>query len=118
MKKNDYILIVGILVSVVVMFFAFGHLLDGDGSMVEVTVEGKVIGRYSLEHEQTIELNGTNTLVIEGGKADMLDADCPDKLFVKQKAISAEGETIVCLPNKVVVTVVKGEKATEDAVAK
>ncbi|MFR5116202.1 MAG: NusG domain II-containing protein [Eubacterium sp.] len=31
----------------------------------------------------------------------MISADCPDKLCVNQHAISSNGETIVCLPNKV-----------------
>ena len=39
----------------------------------------------------------------------MISADCPDKLCVNQHAISSNGETIVCLPNKVVVEVEDGE---------
>lgn len=118
MKKNDYILIAGVLAAVVVLSMVFWQHLTGEGTMVEVKASGKVIGRYRLAHEQTIDLNGTNTLVIRDGKADMVEADCPDKLCVKQKAISAEGETIVCLPNQIVVTVINGEKTTEDAVVK
>ena len=54
-----------------------------------------------------IKRNGvvTNTLEIRDGCADMTDADCPDKICVNQKAVSRPGETIVCLPNKVVVEV-------------
>ena len=48
----------------------------------------------------------TNLLVIKDGKADVTEADCPDKLCVHQKAISKTNETIVCLPNKVVVQVI------------
>ena len=59
----------------------------------------------------------TNTLTIAERKADMTDADCPDLLCVHQKAISKDGETIVCLPNKVVVTVISSEKSDMDAVA-
>ena len=55
-----------------------------------------------------------NTLVIENGKADMISADCPDKLCVKQHAISSNGETIVCLPNKVVVEIEDGESSQFD----
>ena len=60
----------------------------------------------------------TNTLVIENGKADMISADCPDKLCVNQHAISSNGETIVCLPNKVVVEVEDGEEAQFDTQTK
>ena len=54
--------------------------------------------------------------MIEDGKADMVWADCPDKLCVNQKAISREGESIICLPNKVVISSVGGEEREVDAV--
>ena len=60
----------------------------------------------------------TNTLVIKGGVADMTSADCPDHLCVKQKAISKEGESIICLPNKVVVTVKSNMKSDIDSISK
>ena len=54
----------------------------------------------------------TNHLIIKDCKADVTEADCPDQICVDQKAISKEGETIVCLPNKVVVEV-KGADASD-----
>ena len=33
----------------------------------------------------------------------MIRADCPDQLCVKQKAVSKNKESIICLPNKVVI---------------
>jgi hypothetical protein len=46
-----------------------------------------------------------NTLVIEGGRARIEAADCPDKLCVKQRAISKAGESIICLPHKLVIRI-------------
>ena len=46
----------------------------------------------------------------------MESADCPDQICVRQKAISKEGESIICLPNKVVVSIVGGEEKELDAV--
>ena len=40
----------------------------------------------------------------------MTDADCPDLLCVHQRALDRKNETIVCLPNKVVI---KGESAED-----
>jgi hypothetical protein len=49
----------------------------------------------------------------------MIEADCPDKLCMHQNAISLAGENIVCLPNKVVCTVVdETEDAAFDAIVK
>ena len=49
-----------------------------------------------------------NIIIIKDGKASMAKADCPDKICVNHAAISKKGETIVCLPHKVVVEVVDG----------
>ena len=54
--------------------------------------------------------------MIKNGKADMTEANCPDLLCVHQKAISHQGETIVCLPNKIVVSVAGGEESEIDTV--
>ena len=48
----------------------------------------------------------------------MEDASCPDQLCVHQNAIDKTGQTIVCLPNKVVVTVENGEEDEVDIMAK
>lgn len=117
MKKNDYVLIAGILLAAVILLVVFQRVWSGDGAVVEVTVGGKVYGEYRLDKDQTIEIHNTNLLEIRDGKADMIDADCPDKLCVEQKAISKNGESIVCLPNQVVVTVTTGEQTENDAVA-
>ena len=56
-------------------------------------------------------------VVIEEGVAHMEEATCPDHLCMEQKSISKDKETIVCLPNKVTVTVIGGESGELDAVA-
>ena len=43
----------------------------------------------------------------------MIDAECPDKICVKTGAVSRSGQSIVCAPHKIVVTVTGG-KATSD----
>lgn len=96
-----------------------GH--GGKGAVAVVTVGGEVYGTYALDRDQVIDIQAdgktTNVLTISDGKADMTDADCKDLLCVHQKAISKDKETIVCLPNKVVVTVESRETGDVDAVA-
>lgn len=116
MKKNDYRLIAVIILIAALLFFIFGKKAGREAAMVEVTVNGKKSGSYRLDSRQEIDINGTNMLVIRNGKADMTEADCPDKLCVNQKAISKNGESIVCLPNKVVVTVISGDGRELDEV--
>ena len=83
-----------------------------------VKVNGEIQGVYSLSEDQDIEINGgTNRLKIRNSTADMTEADCPDKLCVNQRAVSKNGESIICLPNKVIVTVDSSENSEFDAVA-
>ncbi len=115
--KND-LLLLGVLLCVciaVLLVFSFGK--GKTGATVVVTVDGKEYGRYDLAKEQKVPIYNdqgevTNTLLIRDHKADMIDADCRDLLCVKQKAIDRSGETIVCLPNRVVVSV---ENDSQDA---
>ncbi len=89
------------------------------GESVRVMVDGSTYGIYELQtnREIPIEVKGkiTNTLCISDGQATMAKADCPDKLCMHQKAISRQGETIVCLPNRIVAEVVRKASAGEEA---
>lgn len=121
-SKNDLIFI-AVLSAVVVVICLFAWQFKGaDGARVVVTVDGEVYGTYSLSENQEIPIvidgRTSNVLVIEDGAADMIEADCPDKLCVHQRAISKDNETIVCLPNKVVVEVMGSEETGLDSVAR
>ena len=117
MKKNDWILVAVILVLAGIGFLIFTSFGRQTAGIVKVTVDGEVFGTYSLKKEQEVEINDTNRLIIEDGQVDMVEADCPDQICVDHKTISKKKETIVCLPNKVVVEIVGGESAEIDAVA-
>lgn len=104
-QRNDRILIISIIVCAVLLAVFFIIRGSNVGSTVVVTVSGEEYGRYSLLQEQVIVINGTNTLVIHNGVADMLFADCPDQVCVDHSPISTTSDTIICLPNQVVVTV-------------
>jgi len=116
-KKNDIVLVVIILMAALFAFLLHSIIGGKGASSVTVKVNGEIQGVYSLSEDQEIEINGgTNILVINNGKADMIEADCPDKLCVNQKAVSKNNENIICLPNKVVVSVDSSENSEFDAV--
>ena len=80
-----------------------------EGAIVLVQVEGQPETRYPLDQNGVYPLNGgTNTLTIADGYAWMSGADCPDHLCVYQGKIHREGEWIICLPNRVAVTIEGG----------
>lgn len=120
--KPDLLLIGGLLLIGLASLSAV-HIWTGrSGTLVQITVNGEAYGSYALAQAQTvpIEVNGaiTNTLQIRNGKAKMAQADCPDKLCIHQKAVSRQGETIVCLPNQIVVEVHGDEPPEFDAIAR
>lgn len=116
MKKNDWILGGGIVLAAG-MIFLFQLLRDSGGAKeVTISVDGDVFSTYSLEEDQTVEIGGTNRLVIEDGTARMEWADCPDQICVNHRPVSRNGESIICLPNEVVVSVKGGEEAELDGV--
>ena len=118
LKKKDIILIVTILLAAFLAYFLHEIIGSGSAGSVTVKVNGVIEGSYSLSRDQEIEINGgTNHLSIQNGKADMTEADCPDKLCVSQKEISKNGESIICLPNKVIVEVENSEENEFDAVS-
>ena len=121
--KNDLIFLSILLIIVVLacIYFYFGNAQKGD--FVQITVDGKVYGTYDLSMPQEILIlneagKQTNVLLIENGRAKMIEADCPDKLCMHQNAIYISGANIVCLPNKVVAMVVGTTEDDElDAIA-
>ncbi len=107
----DTILIVSLLVLALSVFFIF-KFTRKDGAYAEVTVDGELEARYSLELDGEYEINGgTNVLVIKDGAAYMKYASCPDKTCITRhkSGISYDGETITCLPNRVRVEIRGGE---------
>ena len=114
-RKNDIKLILALL-AVALVCLIFIQFTKQDGGQAVVTVDGEEIASYSLSKNASYEINGVdggkNTLVIEEGQAYMSEADCPDELCVKTGKVQYDGETIVCLPHKVVVTIKSDEKAT------
>ena len=109
-RRNDGIFIAVLLVLVSLGGAAF-YFLRAPGDTVTVTVDKKLYGTYSLDTDTTVEIrtadNETayNRLVIRDGKAYVEEANCPDGICAAHKPISREGESIVCLPHRVVITV-------------
>ena len=122
-KKNDLILI---LVFCVAALFALLAVRSGrkEGALAQVRIDGKLYGNYSLAEEQTVPIRGedfVSVLVIRDGAADMTEADCPDQVCVKHHPVRFRGETIVCLPHKLVVEIISDQEEDSggiDAVSK
>ena len=117
-NRNDILLCTGLLLAALciwcIIFFVQKNK-SSDSLMVVVTVNGEEYYRGLLLHRKEIDIDSHNKVVIEDGEVRM--EDCPDKLCISQGKISKPGQTIICLPNKTMVTITGG-KSEYDGVAR
>ena len=102
------------------LLIATQKALSTDGAVhVVVTVDGKSYGTYSLKREQVIRIEteyGYNELTIKDGKAGVTASDCKNQVCVHSMSISQNGQSIICLPHKLVLQICAKEEGALDAV--
>jgi len=119
-RKNDLIL-VAVIAGLAALLWMWIYLGRSEGAYIRVTVDGSMFGEYPLDTDAVIKIgdeSSYNILVIEDGEASVTEASCPDKLCVRQGKIRFDGQSIVCLPNRLVIEVTGGVKPEYDAVAR
>ncbi len=121
--RNDIILVTVILL-IAVTGILFINLNKKAGTDVVVNIDGTEKYRYSLSEDITVDIktgeNGehVNTLVIENSEAYVSHADCPDGICTQYRPVSYAGESIICLPHKVVIEIQAAANSNElDVVA-
>ena len=111
--KRDIMLISTLIIVCTAAFLIINFVVKKDGITAVVKVDGNIVYMLPLDKNASVTVEGyqggSNTVVIENGTVYMKDADCPDKLCEKTGKISKNGETIVCLPHRVVVEIQGGE---------
>lgn len=127
-KKADVFLIVVLII----FAFSFYFLFDFEqGGKAVISVDGEVIGEYDLnksgeiniidEYNDKIEvgkhLDLVNIAEIKDGNIFMKEANCSDGLCENQGSIYKTNETIVCLPNKVVIYIIGGADNNIDGIS-
>ena len=117
-KKLDFI-IIACMIAVGLFVMAVVLLTQKDGEMVTVEVSGEPVASFPLSEELTYVINGknggTNTLMIKDGYAWVSEASCPDGLCKNMGKIRNSSQSIICLPNEVVIRITGGEVSEIDA---
>jgi hypothetical protein len=106
-KTIGAILAVSAAVSVLIIFLA-GPREDAAVARVHITAEGAEYAVVPLDEDRIINVPGPlgkTTVEINGSRVRVLDSPCPNKVCVSQGWVERPGETIVCLPNRVSITV-------------
>lgn len=134
LKRGDIVLIVvaAAVALAIAIVFAFTGNVDGGASdsangadgaatatpapvqayVATIKVDGVIWRSLSLDRDARVEYESDdgrhNVITVENGTVRMEDANCPDKLCVKQGPIKKTSALIVCLPNRVTVHIEKG----------
>lgn len=103
LKKGDFLVIVTVAVAFVLsiaLLFSFSK----QGSRVVIKQNNKIVYNQSINKNNEFD-TGTNVIVIKNGVVFIKNATCKNQICVKTGQISKKGESIVCLPNKVIVEI-------------
>ena len=109
-KKRD-IIILSLIFLFCISFFILPKLLNS-GETAEISIDGRIVKTISLDKNDTFELNSF-TIDVRDGAICVLDSTCHDKICVHTGYISKPSQTIVCLPERLIIKI-KGEDKEAD----
>ena len=104
---GDKILVVAIILIGIFSIFALNKYQQ-PGQTVSIKVSGQIKHRLKLNQDREILVTGPigkTVIQIKDKKITVIHSDCPEKICVKTGAIHRAGEIIVCVPNKVVISI-------------
>lgn len=113
-KRKDIIVVVLLLVlSIFMAFFVQKFKSNQTGSYLRVELNGKEYGKYPLNKNKTFKIkvdnDEYNVVEIKNGKVKMIEANCRDLICTHMPKISKVGETIVCLPHRLILEIVNDD---------
>ena len=117
--KND-IRLIAIFLLVIAAAALCLLLFRTEGNTVTVLLDGEVFGEYPLDVDRTIEVrvgDAFNVVVIENGQVRVSEASCPDGICAAHRPVRYNGQSIICLPNKVVIEIHTADKNQPDIIA-
>jgi hypothetical protein len=96
--------------------FLFVREIFPSGSLAKISLDNKDIYILPLDEDRSVKITGplgTSEVEIKDGKARMKESPCPRKLCVRQRW--KDKGSIICLPNKVIITMGGNEQNPEDS---
>ena len=121
-KKMDIVIIAVLLIisfTPHLIFFKISQKGSKNNYAI-IQVDGKIHKKIDLSKVKKSEKvnlnlpNGKNTLLIKNNSIQMKSANCNDALCVKQGNISKVGQTIICLPHKLIIEIKGDELDSKD----
>ena len=118
LRKADIALIV-VLTTVAVVSMLAIVTLRASGGFIEIIQHGEVVAELELGRDTVHVVESgdmLNVVQIRGGSASMLEANCPDGYCLHHAPVMYSGQTIVCLPNRLIVQVRGARQGEHDVI--
>ena len=100
-RVADFIVIAVVLICAVSIWLY--PALSKEGTVAKIA-QDESVQIVSLKNDCELSLNNA-TVKVEKGEISIIHANCPDLVCVKTGAISREGQSIICVPNHIVITI-------------
>ena len=101
------IAVISLILLFAISFVALSGLFRTEGAYARVEIDGAVVKEIPLSVDGVYTLGGgTNVLTVKGGEAFMTYSNCPDHTCENTGRVKFVGQTIVCLPNRLSITIV------------
>lgn len=108
-RKGDLLIFVALMI---IGFFTFYNNFFRDeitGNLAILEIDGEIVEKFNLETDlETYRVEteyGYNVLEFADGSVSVVEADCPDQICVHFGWIKTVGQTIVCLPHKLIIRI-------------
>ena len=106
LKKHKFdFLIIGIVIAFCIILTFIISICKEEGKYAIVTIDDEVYEEYSLDEDIEVHLPTDNTLVIKDKYVYISESTCKDKVCINHGKINSVGETIICLPHKLVIEI-------------
>lgn len=123
-RKLDCVVIFSLIIFSFVFYFITNNSFrtnkeNNVSKKAVITIDGKIYKEIKLTkgHNEEIEIKskyGENVIAIEDGSVHMHESDCKDRICLKMGTISTPGDSIICLPNRLMVKIVSEDKNNDE----
>lgn len=122
LKKLDFIIIISLLILSFIpnIIFYINNSKNYESTYAVVKISGEIYDKIDLSKNtdaKELLINtkyGSNTISISDNKIEIKNADCHDKLCVKQGSVSKVGQSVICLPHELIIEI-KGDVSDSDS---
>ena len=118
--KHDLILLAVFILIAAILFLMLNRTDKTEGDYVYITLDNIEYATIPLDKDTVLSIDsdkGKNIVVVSDKEVYVESADCPDQICVDHANIMYEGETIVCLPHRLIITIISKEGSETDAIS-